>query len=182
MIEFDNKIERSIDLGYKGRGKHIWMACIKCGKERWVKLRKGKPVTEYCCHCFPRIGLHNAWKGGRYKTEAGYVMVWITKDDFFYAMARGAHSQFGGYVLEHRLVMAKCLNRHLLAWEIVHHKNSIKDDNRLENLELVKGRGKHNTLIEKQLKEQLKQIKDLQVRVTLLETENALLKAEYSCA
>lgn len=65
---------------------------------------------------------------GWVRTQKGYILLYRPKHPM---------SQRSGYVMEHRLVMAEHLGRNLRADEIVHHKNEAKDDNRLENLELM---------------------------------------------
>lgn len=76
--------------------------------------------------------------GGRVKSGS-YIAVMVRPDDPMAAMRMSY-----GYVLEHRLVMARHLGRPLRSTETVHHINGDKHDNRLENLELRNGRhGKH---------------------------------------
>jgi len=137
------EIHKAEELGYKSRRqKYIWHACEICGKERWVRVEKGKPSSHCCPICANamrgrRGDKHPTWKGGQH-CYRGYVTVTLLPDDFFYPMADKQH-----HVMKHRLVMAKHLNRCLLSWEVVHHKNSIKDDNRLENLELLPSQKQH---------------------------------------
>jgi len=140
------------EIGYKPKtNRYRWSACIACGKQRWVRLNKGKISKEYCISCVQkgkRIGLkHGLWKGGRNFTTQGYIRVYLSSADPFYEMCseKGVTT---GYILEHRLVMARALNRCLSSKEIVHHLNGIRNDNRPENLALVnKQNHQHNTLV-----------------------------------
>lgn len=134
-------------IGVKSWNKYIWTTCEVCGCERWVKLANPqsqlKPISPKCVHCSRKknvksmnrgtMELSYTWKGGRWKDANGYIYVHIEPSDPYFPMAY----QRNRNVLEHRLVMAKHLGRCLHSWEIVHHKNHIRDDNRIENLELV---------------------------------------------
>ena len=69
--------------------------------------------------------------------------------------------------------MAKQLGRCLHSWELVHHKNTDKQDNRLENLELwAIGHPNGNEVSETYISE----IITLRQRISQLESELASLK------
>jgi hypothetical protein len=76
---------------------------------------------------------HGRWKGGK-KRYKGYIFLYHPNHP---------HADSSGYVREHRLVMEKKLGRVLEPKEVVHHKNEIKDDNRLENLMLFQDNRSH---------------------------------------
>ena len=179
------EIRKAREIGYKGYYKYIWAACLDCGRERWQELRKGIPILRRCPSCASREALNRPevkakmksyvgektsnWRGGRRKTPRGYILVRVYPGDFFFPMATKQ-----GYVLEHRLVVAKALGRCLQLWEIVHHKHDKypagsdedKQDNRYpENLELIKGSGKHNAEVDKMLKQLLKENRELRIRL-----------------
>jgi len=112
--------------------------CQQCGKEFYLQQNElNDPRRKgglYCSHdC-----LYAARKGRPMPREnhpesiivnvSGYLLEWVGYD---------YPGNKSGRVLQHRLVMERHLGRHLETSETIHHKNEIKTDNRLENLELL---------------------------------------------
>lgn len=119
--------------------------CIQCGREFQPSSRHkhcpacrrqngrvlcvcGNPKhfsSSSCNDCCNRKGAGNGnWKGGKRRWKNGYVT------------CRVPDHPRGPNVFEHILVMEDALGRYLYPGETIHHLNGIRDDNRLENLEL----------------------------------------------
>lgn len=79
-----------------------------------TRVRTGNPVGT-------AERLRNEDGRGRYK-KRGYVYV--------------PNPDGGNPVFEHRVIMERFLGRKLTKGEFVHHRNGVRDDNRIENLEL----------------------------------------------
>lgn len=98
--------------------------CVSCyGKVRYYFEDLSKyPLKEY--------GTRKPdWT--RSKGKNGYISVKLPKDHPFNTNPKGER-----WIAEHVYLMAESLGRPLRRGENVHHKNGIRDDNRLENLEL----------------------------------------------
>lgn len=94
---------------------------------RGIRIRPHSEVT-------PRGERHHEWKGGRTVDKSGYVLLRAPDHP---------HKNNAGYVREHRLVMERHIGRYLTPDEVVHHKNRVHDDNRIENLQLYSSNGAH---------------------------------------
>ena len=102
-----------------------WTICSKCNEGFWSRGFKE------CVKCYNVVG-------AKYKTTSGLVYIKLAEDDPFYEFTVRTLGTLGaGWINEGRYVMMTHLGRPLDQKELVYHKNSKADDNRLENLTLT---------------------------------------------
>lgn len=102
---------------------------------------------------------HWNWKGGKCKTNRGYI--YINAPD--HIKKYHPELKWKRYILEHIYVWEKAHGKRLPINMVIHHLNGIKDDNRIENLVALK-RGEHHKLAEpykKRIRELEKEVRKL---------------------
>lgn len=112
------------------------VTCQGCGTDflvpRW-RHQEGQRFCSKACYTTTATGPRSAhYKNGFHRTKQGYIQLSVN----------------GRTIDEHRLMMEQYLGRKLERWEEVHHKNEIKDDNRVENF-LVLTKPQHTSLHKK---------------------------------
>lgn len=113
----------SMNLSQKKIGIEVGISqCVVSRVLRQLNLKPNNPLSS-------KKGIDsNLWRGGRVTTVNGYVMILSNE---FPSMRTKT-----GYILEHRLNMAKYLGRSLEKWESVHHVDGNRSNNDISNLQL----------------------------------------------
>lgn len=108
--------------------------CKKCGSNKNVVIKEKYKFCGYCKKCIYKYLRKQGRSPDIIKRRKG-------KDGYIYLIGRPVkyhHRRSTSGVLEHVYIMENYLGRKIdFENERIHHKNEIRDDNRIENLEIV---------------------------------------------
>jgi hypothetical protein len=101
------------------------------GRPRYSRTKSGRFYLPYHRHRGVKGAANPSWRGGKIVNNHGHVLLY-----------RPDHPGAGknGYVAEHRVVWEEANGRRLEPGEHVFHLNGVPDDNRPENLVVIRRR------------------------------------------
>lgn len=113
-----------------------------CGCGQPVRLKSHRFVYGHSQRTQPTGDKAYRWKGGQQQSK-GYVLLF--QPDHPRADKRG-------YIRRSHLVVEASIGRPVNHREVVHHRNQIRDDDRIENLELLPSQSFHIALHNRDIK------------------------------
>ena len=150
-----NRRAREFEQRHKG-------TCIDCGRVVARRSKRCRPCADKAMGPRRRGDNNWQWKGGRSKDRYGYVHILVAPEK------RKGHR----YRPEHILVW-EAANGPIPEGHIVHHINSIKNDNRLENLEVISRSEHRHRHGEQRIAELEAEARALRAQLAELEEQNA---------
>lgn len=96
-------------------------------RDAMLRTHKGKVLSEETKRKISEAHKIRGEGHLKHRTD-GYIAVYLPNHPF---------STSDGYIMQHRLLMEKHLGRYLTEDEVVHHINSVRSDNDINNLQLM---------------------------------------------
>lgn len=110
-----------IERRFDGKSNTRWRCLCNCGNETTATTGNLLGGKHKSCGCYRKESVERTF-------QSGYAFLKIP--------THPRANPYTGRVREHIVVMEDILGRYLLPGEEAHHKNTIRSDNRPENLEL----------------------------------------------
>lgn len=113
--------------GKNGKKDYVCLCKCQCGNnEFWVRKRSLTGGTTRSCGCLIHVKRQTDTMTA-HKDSRGYIEIYYPSHP---------NAKKNNTIGEHTLVLSNFLGRPLEKGEFVHHKNGVRHDNRIENLEL----------------------------------------------
>jgi hypothetical protein len=131
--------------------------CIYCKNKVKEYYYKGR-FKGYLKTCINHVGygnkgkLNHSWKGGK-RIDQGYVYLLDKNKSHEKGLSR--------YTGEHILVAENKYGRKIKKDELVHHLNGVRDDNRPQNLVIIKKKGHETWTYVRELQKRIRELEEV---------------------